>query len=279
MQKTILGERVEIFNGNKQEQLQLVNRCKQMENNWESGEFTIQGRKKKDEKTMFLQTQEDMVARQQASNDLLEKATGLCNLLMQQNQTLMEEFRQLKSIPMTNNGNIQNVSIAKVENKTVNINVFLNETCKDAITLADFIDSIKIEESDLHYAKEKGMSDAITHVVNRQLKLYDVTSRPVHCTDIKRETVHIKEVDGWIRESGPTATTLQSAMQTILSKNISKLKQFGLENPQIRDSKDPLYDEWLQMMISIVGIHDTDAMKRKAVKNIINAVFLNYKDV
>lgn len=282
IQKTIFGTNIAPFDGNKQEQQQVISQYKLMDEHWESGQFSIQGRKKKDEPknvlaTVVTQTYQDDFMRQQVSNELLEKATGLCDLLMKQNQTLLEEFKQLKAIPTTNNGNIQNVTnnIEKVENKTFNINLFLNEECKNAITLTDFIESIKIEDADLYYVKEMGMSNAITYVVNRQLEQYDINTRPVHCTDIKRETVHIKEEDGWIRESGPTAKTLQKAIQTILTKNVNKLKQFGMENPRIHDSKDPMYDEWLHMMISVVGIHDTESMKRKVLKNIINAVYLN----
>lgn len=271
---------------------------KQMDQWVEYGIMPTQGRKKKDsdpepekkepvqdlekkvtEKKLELTLEKkdseknELITREQFTAAMFAQQKELCDYLMKQNQTLLEEFKQMKNTSIHNVQTINNIE--KIENKTFNINVFLNEECKDAITLTEFINSIKIEDEDLFYAQERGMSDALTYVFDRQLKLFDINTRPVHCTDIKRETVHIKEQNGWIRESGPNAKLLPTAIERLMRKNKHRLSVYAIENKERTEVCHPQYEDWLKMMVNVLGIQDPDFMKRKVLKNIFNSVFLN----
>lgn len=205
------------------------------------------------------------------NNSLLEHSKEMCTFLMKQNQQLLEENKQLKQTPTTITNNIE-----KVENKTINVNVFLNEECKDAITLNEFINSLKIEDSDLFCAKEHGLVEAITNIIQRGLKNCDVTSRPLHCTDTKRETLHIKDQTGWIKESGSDSTHMKNAITRISNKNIRKLSQYVREHPEgFNNVQSPDYEDCLQMMRGVYGAdEDSEKTEKKVIKNIAKSVYL-----
>jgi hypothetical protein len=149
--------------------------------NWENGELPIQGRPRKCKnisETPPLIT--NAIIEQNTS--LIEHSKDICQFLMKQNQQLLEENKHLKqnrSTVITNN--IEKVE-NNIDNKTFNINVFLKEDCKNAITLGEFINSLKIEDSDLFCAKEHGLVEAITNIFHRGLENCDINTRPVHCT-------------------------------------------------------------------------------------------------
>jgi len=206
---------------------------------------------------------------------LIEHSKDICNYLMKQNQQLLEENKQLKKTPTIITNNIKNTNI---ENKTVNVNLFLNEDCKDAVTLAEFINTLKIEDADLFCAKEYGLAEAITKIFERGLSNCDINTRPLHCTDSKRETLHIKEQDGWIRESGHESKRMKNAINTISNKNISKLSEYMKEHPEFNNTSSPKYEECLKMMRGVMGAdEDSDKTGKRVIKNIVKSVYINGK--
>jgi len=207
------------------------------------------------------------------NNSLLEHSKEMCSFLMKQNQQLLEENKHLK---LTTNTTITN-NIEKVENKTINFNVFLNEECKNALTLNDFINSLKIEDADLFCAKEHGLVEAITNIFQRGLQNCDITERPVHCTDTKRETLHIKDQSGWIKESGSDSKHMKSAITRISNKKLNKLKQYITENPEgFNNVESPKYEDCLKMMRGVFGAdEDIEKTGKKVIKNIARSVYVN----
>ena len=104
-------------------------------------------------------------------------------------------------------GNTTNNTTNNTMNNTTNnfnLNVFLNEKCKDALNISDFIDSLKITLDDLLFSKKNGISRGITDVMIKGLKELDVYKRPIHCTDIKRDTMYIKDEDKWHKDENHT---------------------------------------------------------------------------
>jgi len=204
----------------------------------------------------------------------------MCTFLMKQNQQLLEENKQLKQTPTTITNNIEKVE-NNIENKTINFNVFLNEECKNAITLNDFVNSLKIEDSDLFCAKERGLTEAITNIIERGLKNCDINSRPLHCTDTKRETLHIKDQSGWIKESGPDSKHMKNAITRISNKNIRKLSEYVKENPEgFHNVQSPNYEECLQMMRGVYGAdEDAEKTEKKVIKNIARSVYVNKANI
>lgn len=259
-----------------------------LENVWEQGKVPIMGRPKlalvrftENEKVKtddqplsnVILHQHNILLEQNSS--LLEHSKEMCTFLMKQNQQLLEENKQLKQTPTTITNNIEKVE-NNIENKTINVNLFLNEECKDAITLNDFVNSLKIEDSDLFCAKEHGLVEAITNIIQRGLKNCDVNSRPLHCTDTKRETLHIKDQTGWIKESGSDSTHMKNAITRISNKNIRKLSQYVREHPEgFNNVQSPDYEDCLQMMRGVYGAdEDSEKTEKKVIKNIAKSVYL-----
>jgi len=117
---------------------------------------------------------------------------------------LMKESQELKNLVLEvlKNGvsNTNNISHINSHNKTFNLNVFLNETCKNAMNITEFVDSLQLQLSDLEKVGEVGYIEGISNIIIKNLNALDVTERPIHCTDKKRETMYIKDEDKWEKE-------------------------------------------------------------------------------
>ena len=129
----------------------------------------------------------------------------LIMMLVKQNSELIKETSDFKNIMMEviKNGTHNTIN-NNSHNKSFNLNVFLNETCKDAMNIMDFVNSIKIQLSDLEKVGELGYIEGISNIILKNLKELDVTKRPVHCTDKKREVLYIKDEDKWEKDEEKT---------------------------------------------------------------------------
>jgi hypothetical protein len=119
----------------------------------------------------------------------LEKKDELIDYLIKENKEIKELILELAKKDTYN----QSINHTNSHNKSFNLNFFLNETCKDAMNIMDFVDSIKLQLSDLERVGELGYVEGISSIIVKNLKELDVTKRPVHCTDKKRETIYIKD--------------------------------------------------------------------------------------
>ena len=119
------------------------------------------------------------------------------------------------------------------DNKSFNINVFLNEKCKDAINFTDFIKNIEVSREDLENNAQLGFVSGISKIFLDNLKQLGVNERPFHCTDTKRETMYIKDEDKWTKEADDSK--LQKAIQTVSYKSMGKLMEWKQENPEYQD--------------------------------------------
>jgi hypothetical protein len=254
-----------------------------LDNMWENGEKPTQGKVKQVENSKDTILTNSIL---EQNSSLIEHSKEICHYLMKQNQQLLEENKQLKQTTTTanaittttnNTNNSTNMITNNIENnKTFNINVFLNEDCKNAITMGEFINSLKIEDSDLFCAKEHGLVEAITNIFHRGLENCDVNTRPVHCTDTKRETMHIKEEDGWVRESGSDSKHMKHAINRISNKKIKKLSEYIQEHPEYNSVYSPQYEDCLQMMRNVMGAaEDSVKTEKRVLKNIAKTVFIN----
>jgi hypothetical protein len=177
------------------------NKILQMENVWENGKIKKRGRKPKNNQDN----------RDNQDNNIEVKF--LCNLLLKQqeeNIKQQEENRRLqmkleesynKQLTLANTTIQQTINNGDTDNSTnkkiTNINLFLNTECKDAITLSDFVKQIVITDDDVLQIKERGYAESVTKLLQNALKEYDIHNRPIHCSDVKREVLHIKDDEGW----------------------------------------------------------------------------------
>jgi hypothetical protein len=145
-------------------------------------------------------------------------------------------------------------------NQKMTINVFLNEECKNAMNLTDFVDQFNVSLEDLKYTRDNGFAQGITNIFTKQLKDMDPTTRPIHCSDSKRLQFYVKDENEWVKDSD--GTQLDSTINKIKIKQANSLTEWELEHPDfIKDPK--LTDEWCSMMAKIAPESKNDIPKIK----------------
>ena len=159
------------------------------------------------------------------------------------------EFKNLmmeviKNGTMNNSHNHTNNS----HNKSFNLNFFLNETCKNAMNIMDFVDSIKLQLSDLENVGEVGYVKGISNIIVKNLKQLDVTERPIHCTDSKREVVYVKDDNKWEKDT-ENKNMLKKLIKKVSKKNISLIPEFKAKYPDCIYSNSKKSDQYNKIIV------------------------------
>jgi hypothetical protein len=190
--------------------------------------------------------------------------------LIKQNGELVKTINEI--VPKIGNTNITNNN----NNNNFNLNVFLNEQCKDALNISDFIDSLKITLEDLLFSKTNGISRGITDVMIKGLKELDIHKRPIHCTDIKRDIMYIKNEDNWSKDDNHDI--MKNTIVKIADKERTALQQWAIDNPDwIETERKQL--EYLTMMRSICEpIENYNNYERKIIKILSKEIQLDKKN-
>jgi hypothetical protein len=150
---------------------------------------------------------------------------------------------------MTNSHNVSNVNS---HNKTFNLQFFLNETCKDAMNMSDFIDSMKLQLSDLESVGKLGFVDGISNIIIKNLEALDVEKRPVHCSDSKRETMYIKEHDKWEKEDNELKR-MKDLVRNVRDRNISLIATWRDLYPECVKSNSKKTTQFNQICMEAFG--------------------------
>ena len=199
-------------------------------------------------------------------------------LLLKQNSQLIEQNGEFvkNGTHNTNNSHNTNTNTTNSHNKAFNLNFFLNETCKDAMNIMDFVDSIKLQLSDLEKVGEIGYVEGISNIINENLKALDVTQRPVHCTDKKREVLYVKDENKWEKEN-ETKAKLRKAIKHIAHKNTKLIPVFRSVHPDCGKSISKYSDQFNKIVIEAMGGHgDNDIEKEdKIIRNISKHVMID----
>ena len=163
---------------------------------------------------------------------LLKENSEFKEMLLEQNKMMME----LAKTSQTNNSNnnIMNNSNNHSHNKTFNLNLFLNETCKDAMNIMDFINSLQLQVSDLENVGKVGYLKGLSNIIIKNLKALDVEKRPVHCTDTKREIIYVKDNNEWQKETNEKPK-LRKALKLLAHKNIKMLPVYREKYPDCEE--------------------------------------------
>ena len=188
--------------------------------------------------------------------------------LIKQNGELMKTINDIipKIGNTTNNNTMHN---------NFNLNVFLNEQCKDALNISDFIDSLKITLEDLLFSKTNGISRGITDVMIKGLKELDIHKRPIHCTDIKRDIMYIKNEDKWQKDDNHEM--MKNTIVKIADKERTALQQWAIDNPDWMETERKQI-AYLTMMRSICEpIENYNNYERKIIKNIGKEILIDKK--
>ena len=196
---------------------------------------------------------------------LIEQNKELQQALMEQNKTIMELAQKSGNNYCNNN------------NKTFNLQVFLNETCKDAINLSDFVNQIQVSIDDLEATGNLGYAEGISKVFINNLKGIDYTHRPIHCSDFKREVLYIKDENKWTKDD-ENNSNLTKAIKQVASKNIKQISEWQKLHPEYCDPESKQNDKYMQIVLhSMSGSTKEEASKNyeKIVKNIAKETIIS----
>ena len=195
-----------------------------------------------------------------------EEEKFLKDILMQQLQQQNETIELLKKSIDTNTKMMP--KIGNNNNNTISINFFLNETCKNAMNLTDFIDQLQVSLEDLSYSKDNGFVKGVTNIFAKQLQDLKPTERPIHCSDKKRLQFYVKDDDKWFKDAGNEK--IDKTIHNIKMKQTCKLSEWEQLHPNYQN--DPkLLQEWQQMLGSMTDDPinpQTDKVRKELKKNI-----------
>jgi len=179
---------------------------------------------------------------------------------------IKDQHEQIKSMIPKMGNTINNTT----NNNNFNLNVFLNEQCKDAININEFIKSLKITLEDLYFTRKNGIAQGISNLMINGLKELDVYKRPIHCTDFKRDIVYIKEHDKW--EKDDNKKIMKKTIEIVANKQRNKISDWVDLHPYwIEDEK--LQYEYLTLLNKITEPIDCDdKIEKKIIRNIAKEV-------
>jgi len=201
---------------------------------------------------------------------LIKENADLKNMMIEQQYKMMEHQSKMMEhqnivLEIAKNGTHNTTTTTtNSHNKSFNLQFFLNETCKDAMNITDFVDSLKLQLSDLEKVGELGYIEGISSIIVKNLKELDVTQRPVHCTDKKRETIYIKDEDKW--EKDEEKKKMHKLIRKVADKNARLLPKFKEKYPDYNKSSSRISDQFNKIIIESMGGHgDNDYEKEEKI--------------
>ena len=203
--------------------------------------------------------------------------TNLLMELVKQNQEFKQIMIQQQNQLIELSSKTPNIVHTNSHNKTkFNLNFFLNEQCKDALNITDFVSSLKLQLADLENTGKNGFVDGISKIFIRGLKDLDIHKRPIHCSDLKRETIYVKDKNIWEKENEEKIKLFKTIRQ-IANKNIQQIPQWIVNNPNCLDYYSKKNNEYLHIVSeSMGGINDEETNKyyNKIVKNVSKEIII-----
>jgi len=195
---------------------------------------------------------------------LIKQNQNLQDMLHEQHNKMFEMAKEAKYI--TNN-----------TNNHFNLNVFLNEQCKDAINLMDFVDSVNVRLKDLETTAQLGYAEGVSQIFIKALTDLNVHKRPIHCADFKRDILYIKNDGQWEKED-EDKTKLTKAIKIISNKNIQQIGEWQKAYPEYNDTESKQNDNYMKMICNAMSgstTEESDKNYEKIIKNISKEVIID----
>jgi hypothetical protein len=209
---------------------------------------------------------------------IIQQNQELKNLLMEERELRKEDSEELKTMieELAKQPMIVNNCTNTTNNTQFNLNIFLNEKCKDAITLTQFVDSLEVGPDNVEYTGVHGYVAGISKIFMDGLRQLDVYKRPIHCTDLKREILYIKEDDVWEKDN-PEKSKFKKALNAVARKNMQQMRVWINQNPRCEILDTNEYHLHLNIMRQCIGgdIAQEDANNRKILRNIAKEVMID----
>ncbi len=196
--------------------------------------------------------------------DLMKKNQELQETIIKQQEEHQKEIVDL--IPMMGSNN----HITNNINNKINLNVFLNETCKDALNIKDFMNSLHITIDDLELTKEKGLIESLNNQIIKSLRNMEIEKRPIHCSDQKRKIMHIKDNDQWQRDSN--CEKLKTTIDNLAAKQLTHFSVWEKEHPEYMTSENG-QEDYMQLVSNITkDVSSDDKGTQKIISSIAKEV-------
>ena len=195
--------------------------------------------------------------------ELVKQNQEFKDMLIQQSSQMMEQNKNMVEVAKNShvNNNTMSNSHNNSHNKTFNLQFFLNETCKDAMNMKDFIKSLEMSFSELEKMGEVGFAEGMSRLFVDRLNKLDITKRPIHCSDIKREIIHIKDDNKWERDNA-NLDRLRKIIKQLTIKNILRVDDWKKANAGCTEYNSRKNGQYLKMHIQALGPVDDDEVKR-----------------
>ena len=214
----------------------------------------------------------EVISKNQELTTANQELRSAMMLLIQQNTEFQSKMMELcKGGGISNSHNTTNSNNTNCNNPTFNMNMFLNEKCKDAMNMKDFVNSIQLNMTDLENVSRLGYVEGMSNIFIDNLQKTDVYKRPVHCSDIKRETLYVKEDDEWERD-GPDHQKMTNAVLAVEHKNVVLVNEWAKANPRCMNSNTRENETYFRLSKAVTdGEKDgnIDKVIRKVAKRVV----------
>jgi hypothetical protein len=223
--------------------------------------------KKPEEKTEILENSHNL------DKDIIK-------LLIKDNSELksmmLEVVKSIQPNTTNINNNTTNNNTTNNNNNHFNLQIYLNETCKDAINLSDFVNSLQVKLKDLEDTARLGYSEGVSKIFINGLNELEVNKRPIHCSDAKRETLYIKNQNEWTKDADKVLLT--NAIKTVGKKNIQQIFEWQKKYPDYNDPASRQNDKYLKMLCNAMNGSTDDEQEKnmeKIIRNITKEVIID----
>jgi hypothetical protein len=214
-----------------------------------------------DDKPKYFSNNEELI------QAVLKDNQEFKQLLIEQNAKIIELASKNTVINNTTNNNTTN---------NFNLQMFLNVQCKDALNITDFVDSLQLQIKDLEDTGRLGYVNGVANIFLNGLNGLDISKRPIHCSDLKRETIYIKDKDIWEKENDER-NKLKLAIKKITSKNIKQIPIWQKENPEYNDYRSKKNDQYLKIVSNAMNgltIEETQKNYDKIISKLVKEVVI-----
>jgi len=213
---------------------------------------------------------EEINALKEIMKYLMKENSEMKNIMIEQQNAVLQIAKN-----GTHNNNNCNNTTTNSHNKAFNLNFFLNETCKDAMNIGEFVDSLKLQLPDLERVGELGYIEGISNIIVKNLKALDITKRPVHCTDKKRETCYIKDNNIW--EKDENKTQMHKLIKKVVYKNVNMFAKYREEHPDCTAYHSKYNDQYQKIVYESMGGKGDDDLEKneRIIKNILKEVVVD----
>ena len=206
-------------------------------------------------------------------NFIIEQANEHKNFVIEQANEHKKETLEIVNKVIDQSKTINNNITNNSNNKAFNINLFLNEQCKDAMNFSDFIDSIEVSHEDLENNAQLGFMGGISKIILDGLKGMNQNERPIHCTDVKRETMYIKDDNKWNKEENDSK--LRNAIQTVTRKSMGTLQHWKQDNPDYKNLNSEFSNRCITIQRSSMAGSDREVYYPKVIHAIAREVLVS----